>query len=96
MPAGEHAGTGSQEKMRKMAQTSGLERFSIEDFTDKIDSLYRLVIVAARRATQLSKPDTRSLVPVRSKKPTVTALEEILLGKVTYRTGQENEEEFPE
>lgn len=72
------------------------ERFSIEDFVPKVDSLYRLVIVAGRRANALSKPDTRSLVPVRSKKPTVTALEEILQGKVTYRTGADREEEFAE
>ncbi len=72
------------------------ERFSIEDFSPKIDSLYRLVIIAGRRANALSKPDSRSLVPVRSKKPTVTALEEILQGKVTYRTGKEREEEFAE
>ncbi len=73
-----------------------MERFSIEDFNQRIDSLYRLVIVAARRAGQLSKPDTRALVPVRSKKPTVTALEEILEGKVGYRTGEETEEEYAE
>lgn len=72
------------------------ERFSIEDFDSKIDSLYRLVIVAGRRAAQLSKPDTRSLVPVRSKKPTVTALEEILQDKVKYRTGKDNEEDYSE
>lgn len=73
-----------------------MEQISIEDFTGKIDSLYRLVIVAARRAQQLSKPDTRSLVPIRSKKPTLTALEEILNDKVKYRTSKEDEEEFSE
>ncbi len=73
-----------------------MERFSIEDFSGKIDSLYRLVIVASRRAQQLSKPDTRSLVPVRSKKPTLTALEEILNDKVKSRTSKEDEEEFSE
>lgn len=73
-----------------------MEQISIEDFTGKIDSLYRLVIVASRRAQQLSKPDTRSLVPIRSKKPTLTALEEILNDKVKYRTSKEDEEEFSE
>ncbi len=73
-----------------------MERFSIEDFSGKIDSLYRLVIVASRRAQQLSKPDTRSLVPVRSKKPTLTALEEILNDKVKSRTSKDDEEEFSE
>jgi DNA-directed RNA polymerase omega subunit len=69
-----------------------MENLSIEDFRHRIDSLYRLVIVGARRAGQLGKPDSRALVPVRSKKPTVVALEEMLEGKVSYRTGQEQEE----
>jgi DNA-directed RNA polymerase omega subunit len=72
-----------------------MENLSLEDFKDKIDSLYRLVIVGGRRASQLGKPDTRALVPVRSKKTTVVALEEILNDKVGYRTGVD-EEEFPE
>lgn len=71
-------------------------KISVEQFTDKIDSLYRLVILAARRATQVSKPEGRALVPVRSKKSTVVALEEILQGKVTYRTDADDEEEFVE
>ena len=62
------------------------------DFEDKFDSLYRLVIVAARRACQVNKTESRPLVPVKSKKPTIVALEEILQGKVTYRTTKEDEE----
>jgi len=71
-------------------------RISVEDFRDKVDSLYRLVIVAARRATQLSKPETRPLVDPVSKKPTITALQEILEGKVEARSGAEDEEEIIE
>lgn len=73
-----------------------MEKFSIEDFNKKIDSLYRLVIVAARRAGQLGKPDSRPFVTARSKKPTVVALEEILEGKVTYKTGGPDEEDYVE
>jgi len=73
-----------------------MNRISVEQFDDKIDSLYRLVILAARRAAQISKPDTRPLVPVRSKKPTIVALEEILQGKVTARIGGVDEEEYLE
>lgn len=69
-----------------------MDNLSLEDFRERIDSLYRLVIVGGRRAAQLGKPDSRALVPVRSKKSTVTALEEILEGKVSYRTGREEEE----
>jgi DNA-directed RNA polymerase subunit omega len=71
-----------------------MSTISVEQFDDKIDSLYRLVILAARRASQISKPDSRPLVPVRSKKPTIVALEEILQGKVTARIGGVDEEEF--
>ncbi len=73
-----------------------MKPFSIEDFDDKIDSLYRLVIVAAHRANQVNKPETRPLVAARSKKATMVALEEILDGKVTYRVGANDEEEYVE
>lgn len=69
---------------------------SVEDFEDKIDSLYRLVIVAAHRSRQLSRPDARALVPVHSRKPTMVALEEILQDKVKYRIGSQDEDEFIE
>ncbi|HOD50804.1 MAG TPA: DNA-directed RNA polymerase subunit omega [Candidatus Hydrogenedentes bacterium] len=68
--------------------------YSPEDFAGKTDSLYRLVLAAARRAAQLSKPDARPLVPVRSKKPTVVALEEILEGKVAVGEASTDEEGY--
>ncbi|MBI4558342.1 MAG: DNA-directed RNA polymerase subunit omega [Candidatus Hydrogenedentes bacterium] len=71
-----------------------MERISIEDFDKKVDSLYRLVLLGARRAGQLAKPDSRSLVPAKSKKPTIVALQEILGGKVTYKTGVGDEEDL--
>lgn len=70
--------------------------FTVEDFRDRIPSMYRLIIVASRRANQIARPDSRPLVPVRSKKATVVALEEILQGKVTCRTGNQDEETFVE
>lgn len=71
-----------------------MSNISVEQFDDKIDSLYRLVILAAKRATQISKPDSRPLVPVRSRKPTLVALEEVLSGKVKPRIGEGDEEAF--
>lgn len=68
------------------------DHIRLQDFKSKIDSLYRLVIVAGRRANQIARPETRPLVPVRSRKPTIVALEEILQSKVTYRTGEEDDE----
>ncbi|MCL4695352.1 MAG: DNA-directed RNA polymerase subunit omega [Candidatus Hydrogenedentes bacterium] len=73
-----------------------MSRISVEQFDDKIDSLYRLVILCARRASQVAKPDARPLVPVRSRKSTITALEEVLQGKVKARIGGADEEEFLE
>jgi len=73
-----------------------MNTISVEQFRDKIDSLYRLVILAARRATQVSKPDSRPLVPVHSKKSTIVALEEILQDKVTYRATEGDEEDYVE
>jgi len=73
-----------------------MSKISVEHFEDKVDSLYRLVILAARRASQIAKPDSRPLVPVRSKKSTIVALEEVLEGKVKARIGGSDEEEFLE
>ena len=58
-----------------------MKLYSVEDFEGKADSLYRLVIIAARRAGQVNRPETRRLVATRSKKPTIIALEEIADGK---------------
>lgn len=70
--------------------------FSVDEFADKIDSLYRLVIVAGQRANQI-KTETHGFVGVnREKKPTVIALEEILDGKVGYTTAEDEEENYLE
>lgn len=73
-----------------------MSKLSVEEFEGKIDSLYRLVIVAGRRANQLAKPEVRPLVPVRSRKPTMVALQEILDGKVTWRVDNDDEGEYVE
>ena len=55
----------------------------IEDIMEHVDSKYRLVIVAAKRAKQLN----RGAVPVvqaRNVKPTYQALEEMATGKLAY------------
>lgn len=67
--------------------------FSVDDFSGKFDSLYRLVIVASRRANQITKNEAHSFGGVmHGKKSTVTALEEILDDKVGYYTGDEDED----
>ncbi len=55
--------------------------FAIPD--DPEASTYRYIIVAAKRARQL-QAGSRSFLPATSKKPTVTALEEVKRGLVKY------------
>ncbi|MEI8188345.1 MAG: DNA-directed RNA polymerase subunit omega [candidate division NC10 bacterium] len=55
----------------------------IEDLMEHVDSKYRLVIVAAKRAKQLNRGAV-PLVQARSVKPTYQALEEVATGKLTY------------
>jgi DNA-directed RNA polymerase subunit omega len=46
-------------------------------------STYRFIIVAAKRARQLQS-GARSFLPTTSRKPTVTAMEEVRRGLVKY------------
>ena len=55
----------------------------IEDIMEHVDSKYRLVIVAAKRAKQLNR-GAATLVQVRNVKPTYQALEEVATGKLGY------------
>lgn len=71
--------------------------FSVDEFEGKIDSLYRLVIVAARRANQITKNESHGFgTVVQSKKSTISALEEVLDGKLGYYTGTPEEENYLE
>ena len=69
---------------------------SVEDLKDKADSLYRLVIVGARRANQLTKAEPHTLMGARPRKPTIVALEEIRDGKLGYATSEGDEASFIE
>ena len=55
----------------------------IEDIMEHVDSKYRLVIVAAKRAKQLNR-GAAGLTQPRSLKPTYQALEEMATGKLGY------------
>ena len=71
--------------------------YCVDDFKDKFDSLYRLVIVAASRANQISKNESHGFSAVlRSSKSTVKALEEVMDGKLSYATADESEENYLE
>jgi DNA-directed RNA polymerase omega subunit len=62
----------------------------VDDFRDKFDSLYRLVIVTAKRANQVTKHQSHGFgAAARSRKPTITALEEVIDGKLTFTTAED-------
>lgn len=74
-----------------------MKHIALEDFTNEdesMDSLYRLVNIASRRANQLNKPESRPLISTKSEKTTIIALEEILDGKVWYRLGSDSDNEY--
>ncbi len=60
-----------------------MSQVPFEDLLEHIDSKYRLVIVAAKRAKQLNR-GAACLIQPRSLKPTYQALEEIASGKLGY------------
>ena len=60
-----------------------MAQLPIEDLMEHVDSKYRLVIVAAKRAKQLNR-GAAPLVQTRSLKPTYEALEEMAAGKLAY------------
>lgn len=71
--------------------------YCVDDFKDKFDSLYRLVIVAAARAIQLAKNEPKGYGgSLRAQKPTIKALEEVLEGKLSFVISGAEDEEFPD
>jgi DNA-directed RNA polymerase subunit omega len=59
-----------------------MARITVEDCTQKIDNLFDLVLVAAKRARQLANGAPTEL-EWENDKPTVLALREIAAGTVT-------------
>lgn len=55
----------------------------LEDMVGKVDSKYRLVIIAAKRSRQLNQ-GTTPLVQPKGYKPTYISLEEMAAGRVEY------------
>ncbi len=60
-----------------------MSQVPFEELLEHVDSKYRLVIVAAKRAKQLNR-GAAPLIQPRSYKPTYQALEEIASGKLGY------------
>ncbi len=60
-----------------------MSQVPFEDLMEHVDSKYRLVIIASKRAKQLNR-GAASLIQTRSHKPTYQALEEMAAGKLAY------------
>lgn len=68
-----------------MPQEKDMSYIAMEDLLEKVDSRYKLVILASRRAVELSKGGQR-LVDISPKaKASTIALEEIREGKISYK-----------
>ena len=76
-----------------MAVSIRSPRYAIPD--DPELSAYRYIIVAAKRARQL-QDGARSFLPTTSRKPTVTAMEEVRRGLVKYDDPTREESEDTE
>lgn len=59
-----------------------MARVTVEDCLDKVDNRFQLVLMASKRARQLSM-GAEPLVPWENDKPTVVALREIAADKIT-------------
>ena len=73
-----------------MDETRNTPYIPVEDLLDKVDSMYKLVILASRRAGELNDGGQKLIdISPRAKLSTV-ALEEIRKGKVTYKETKES------
>lgn len=60
-----------------------MARVTVEDAVNKIGNRFDLILVASRRARQLSVEGKEPMVDVENDKPTVLALREIEKGYIT-------------
>lgn len=68
-----------------------MARVTVEDAVDKIGNRFDLILVAARRARQISVEGKEALVDLENDKPTVVALREIEKGLITNSILDEQE-----
>lgn len=72
-----------------------LERFGlipVEKLYERTSSMYKLVIVAAKRALELSEGSPRLVEAGAKEKPALIALREIADGKVSFRLKKQAKE----
>lgn len=69
-----------------------MARVTVEDCLDKVANRFELIMVASKRARQISNDGAEAFVAEDNDKPTVIALREIADGKVTASILDEAEE----
>jgi DNA-directed RNA polymerase omega subunit len=68
-----------------MAEDKDMSYIPLEDLLGKVDSLYKLVLLASRRAIEISESGQK-LVDISPKvKPSTVALEEIKEGRLSCK-----------
>lgn len=69
-----------------------MARVTVEDCLDKVDNRFELIMVASKRARQISNDGADALVEEDNDKPTVIALREIAEGKINASILEDTEE----
>lgn len=69
-----------------------MARITVEDCLDHVENRFKLVLLASKRARQLSRSNALARVPLENDKPTVVALREIAAGYVDFRVDHNAEE----
>lgn len=69
-----------------------MARITVEDCLEHVDNRFDLVLLATKRARQLSK-GVEPLIPWQNDKPTVVALREIASGVVNSKVVEESREQ---
>ena len=64
-----------------------MAQVAIEELLKRCGSVYKLVLLSAKRAKEIAE-GSPALVETSSRKATSTALEEILQGRVLYKTDE--------
>ncbi len=62
-----------------------IQDITLDELMQKVDSRYTLVVLAAKRARQLTEKKVEDNNGTAVRKPVTEALREIACGKVTYR-----------
>ena len=66
-----------------------MQDVAIDKLLDKTGSIYKLVVLASRRAVELNEGAARLVDAPPDSKPTGVALKEILEGKIAYKLKEE-------